>query len=68
MTDRRKHVSPISELFSPDQRTGRGDRKHLARSIGKLKAKKQIFWSHHLILSTSPHASYIARRLPRIAP
>ena len=68
MTDRRKYEGPISELYSPDQRTGGGDRKHLARSIRKLKAKRQIFWSHHLLLSTSHNNSYIARRLPRIAP
>ena len=37
MADRRTLVSPISELFSPDQRTGGGTRIHRARRIRKLK-------------------------------
>ena len=63
MSDRRKLISPVSELFSPDQRTGAGDRKHRARKIRKLTSDMRVLWSRHTI---SPHCSYRARRMPRV--
>ena len=62
MADRRTHVSPVTELFSPDQRTGIVRRGRRGRRIRKLKSMLRMLWSNHPVL---PPGSYKARRLPR---
>jgi hypothetical protein len=44
MSGRRIHVSLASELFSPDQRTGAGDRIHHARKLRRLTTTLRRLW------------------------
>ena len=64
MSGRRNFKSPISELFSPDQRTGLDTRKHHARRIHNLLMGIHVRWSQQSHLS---HGTFAARRLPMIA-
>ncbi|GEM_PF-4189470 len=63
MADRRIHSRPVSELFSPDRRSGAGERKHRARMIRRLTEDMRLIWARHTIV---PQAAFKARRRPPV--
>lgn len=63
MSGRRKFKSPISELFSPDQRTGLDTRIHRARRIHNLLTGIHVRWSQQ---SHTSHGKFAAKRVPVI--
>jgi hypothetical protein len=64
MTGRRNFISPISEWFSPDHRTGVAEKKHRARRMHNLKLNMHKLWLLH---STDVNGSFKGKRLHRIA-